>query len=240
MLSLLFAVDYSVSDTKYGSLESGQAGFVNELESGFIEPNTTLQRGLQGEVGEVAAPVAPPTDNIDWTTLQPGITALTPDGKVYISPIGWLGKYYYLEYGTFDPYWGFANPTTLRRLELVNNKFVPDTSYSTDISFYNQYMGIVDEYFVFYNRYSPSDAYHYTIVLVGANSNKEIYRDSAIDATIVDNKFLVVSDYRGVQVINSSGVSVSSTHLRLADEKVQGPFIFGNNRVAFVYGGVDS
>lgn len=39
-----FAVDYTVSDTKYNSLQSAQAGFVGDLEAASIDPVTGVQK----------------------------------------------------------------------------------------------------------------------------------------------------------------------------------------------------
>jgi hypothetical protein len=49
-VDILFAADYTVTDSKYGNLQSSQAGFINGLEGGFIEPEVGMERAVEGDM----------------------------------------------------------------------------------------------------------------------------------------------------------------------------------------------
>ncbi|HBC29971.1 MAG TPA: hypothetical protein DC024_01820, partial [Clostridiales bacterium] len=50
---ILFATDYTASDAKYSSLQSGQAEFINKLFGAYIDPTVEVNKVQEGELGEI-------------------------------------------------------------------------------------------------------------------------------------------------------------------------------------------
>ncbi len=99
-VDILFAADYTVSDAKYNSLESGQPAFINELESGFIEPEVEVERVKSG-TPTLILDVGSPYENDHWAYSGPYFksmgTTVDPSWRnIYYGPYISASRYWQL------------------------------------------------------------------------------------------------------------------------------------------------
>ncbi len=156
-VDILFAADYTISDAKYSSLESSQAGFINELENGFIEPGVEVERVGQGEVGQLWSI---PVNNMDisspilgdWYYASEDGGSLQPPRSHYAINIasgeveqaeGRYQKLAILNDGTYirrmdklvggDWYWGYIYSHSYERVDSNMNIITPSSVYKAAI-----------------------------------------------------------------------------------------------------------
>lgn len=157
-VDILFATDYTVPDAKYNSLESGQPAFINELESGFVEPEVEVVKVKQGEVGQLWSV---PTNNSviesnilgDWYYAYVGGGGLNPPSSHYAINVssgevkqikGKQEKISTLSDGTYiiktselvggDWYWGYTYSYSYERVDKDFNIITSSSAYRSAIN----------------------------------------------------------------------------------------------------------
>ncbi len=88
-----FAADYTVSDSKYNSLQSSQAGFIAALEAGGIDPVTGVQKVTAGDTAEKYNVVNPFTTTGEIQRIEPIISPdwyFIDEKQAFVNPVwGW-------------------------------------------------------------------------------------------------------------------------------------------------------